>query len=108
MPIYGSILIFLVGLYGIITKPHLIKKLISLAILNSGVILFFIATAYRLGGTAPITGIDVKRMVDPVPHALMLTAIVIGISSLAVGLSLAVKVYQQEKTMDTERFEEEV
>ncbi|MFP4373924.1 MAG: sodium:proton antiporter [Spirochaetaceae bacterium] len=106
-------LIFLVGLWGVLTKPNLIKKIVGLSIMNSAIVLFFVHHGARFGSTAPIregaqTGAAAAAvMVDPLPQALMLTAIVVGICIIALGLALAVLLYRRFGTLDIRRIEAE-
>lgn len=102
METYVSIVLFLIGLYGLMAKRNLIKKIIGLFILEGGVILYFVSVGYRSGASAPILEKGVEKVVDPVPQALMLTAIVIGICVTALALSLAVKIYEKYQTLDIE------
>jgi multicomponent Na+:H+ antiporter subunit C len=95
-----SLTIFLIGLYGIIAKDNLIKKVIAFAILDSGIVLFFISSGYRRGASAPIIVGVVRRVVDPVPQALMLTAIVIGICIVALALSISIRIYDRYGTLN--------
>lgn len=102
METYVSIVLFLIGLYGLMAKRNLIKKIIGLFILEGGVILYFISVGYRSDASAPILEKGIEKVVDPIPQALMLTAIVIGICVTALALSLAVKIYEKYKTLDIE------
>jgi multicomponent Na+:H+ antiporter subunit C len=112
-PINISLLLFMIGLYGVITKNNLIKKIIGLAIINASVVLFFIAIGYRESGLAPIMSsseaVDStnKIFVNPIPQALMLTAIVVSISLTALALALVVKIYSKYKTLDVQKLYEE-
>ena len=103
-----SLVLFMIGFYGIIAKNNLIKKVIGLAIVNSSVVLFFVAIGYREGGQAPIMSSEVVDstslvFVNPVPQALMLTAIVVSISLTALALALVVKIYAKYKTLDIQK-----
>ncbi len=102
--IYGaSILLILIGLYGALVKKSLIKIVIGLSIVDAGVHLIFVAMGYIRGGTAPIFSPgfenDASRMVDPIPQALVLTAIVIGFAVTAVALSLVIRLYKHHDTL---------
>ncbi len=102
--IYGSaVLLMLIGLYGALTKKSLIKIVLGLSILDSGVHLLMIAIGYLKDGTAPIfsPGNEDKMniMVDPIPQALVLTAIVIGFGVTAVALSLVIRLYRHHNTL---------
>ena len=99
-----------IGLYIILVKHNLIKVIIGFSILNTGINLFLIAIGYVKSGTAPIfsrEGIDAARMVDPVPQALVLTAIVIGVAILALALSLAIRLYQHYGTLNLQKIREQ-
>lgn len=111
-PIHFSILLFMIGLYGVINKNNLIKKIIGLTIINGSTVLFFICIGYKESGLAPIfdkggTEDIVPVMVNPVPQALMLTAIVIGVSVTALALGLIVKIYEKYKSLDIQQFPKE-
>jgi multicomponent Na+:H+ antiporter subunit C len=104
--VYGSAIgLILIGLYAVLMKKHLTKIVIGLSIIDAGIHLLFIAIGYISGGTAPIfspqgiklTGEGVA-MVDPVPQALVLTAIVIGFAVTAVALSLVIRLYRHHHT----------
>lgn len=83
-------------------KRNLIKIIIGLAIIEYAVNLFFILVAYRFHGRAPILAKDeeILNMVDPLPQALVLTAIVIGLAVTALIVSIAVRVYEKYGTFD--------
>jgi len=112
-PINISLLVFMIGLYGVMSKNNLIKKIMGLTIMNGSIVLFFISIGYRKGGLAPILekgtmgGIPTIIVVDPLPQALMLTAIVIGISVTALALALIVKIYSKYKTLDIQQLSKE-
>ena len=100
---------FAVGLYALTVKRHIIKKIIGLAILEYGVNLFLILVGYRKGGIAPILskGEDVatfaQHAVDPLPQALVLTSIVIGLGTLALMAALAIKLHEKYGTYDMDK-----
>jgi len=111
-PIHFSILLFFIGLYGVVNKNNLIKKIIGLTILNGSTVLFFISIGYFENGIAPIFQKDMLKnpvpvMVNPVPQALMLTAIVIGVSVTALALALIVKIYEEYKNLDIQQLSKE-
>jgi len=106
----GAFGLILIGLYIILVKRNLIKVIIGLGILDTGVNLFLISVGYITKGTAPIfskPGIDSEQMVDPVPQALVLTAIVIGVAVLALALSLAIRLYQHYGTLNLRKIKEQ-
>ena len=106
----GAFGLILIGLYIILVKHNLIKVIIGLGILDTGVNLFLISVGYITKGTAPIFSrpeINSEHMVDPVPQALVLTAIVIGVAVLALALSLAIRLYQHYGTLNLRKIREQ-
>lgn len=99
----GSILLILIGLYAILVKRSLIKIIIGVSIMDGGIHLLLIAIGYIKNGTAPIFSPGYEdaaaQMVDPVPQALVLTAIVIGFAVTAVALSLVIRLYRHHHTL---------
>ncbi len=73
-----AVVLLVVGLYGVLIRPHLLRKLTALNIMSAGLFLLFVAMAYRGAAEPP----------DPVPHAMVLTGIVISVSATAFGLLL--------------------
>lgn len=101
-----SLLLFLIGAYTLLTHPNLIKKIIGLNIMETSIFLLFVSTGYVIGGRAPIVeegGAGEIVYVNPLPHALILTGIVIAISITALALSLIVKIYSFYGTLDTDK-----
>jgi multicomponent Na+:H+ antiporter subunit C len=99
----------LIGLYGIIIKRNLIKKIIGLSIFQTAIILFFISIGAKRGATIPIiehsreahhAAVEATGFINPLPHVLMLTAIVVAVATLGVALALAIKIYQLYGTLD--------
>jgi multisubunit Na+/H+ antiporter MnhC subunit len=93
----GSMALFFVGIFGLITQKHLIKIFISIAIMETSLFLFFIGLTFKNDFVAPIveSGVaNVSNMNDPIPHAMILTAIVIGMAVLALGVSFAIEYYK--------------
>ncbi len=90
----ASVLIVMIGLYTVIAHDNLIKKIIGLAVFQTGIFIFYISLGKRLGGTAPILDAEYLIYSHPLPHVLILTAIVVGIATTAVGLSLIVRIYE--------------
>ncbi len=106
----GAFSLIFIGLYILLVKRNLIKVIIGLSILETGVNLFLISVGYISEGTAPIfsrTMVEAKKMVDPVPQALVLTAIVIGLAVLALALSLAIRLYKHYGTLDLRKIKEQ-
>ncbi|NLM29254.1 MAG: cation:proton antiporter subunit C [Methanomicrobiales archaeon] len=97
-----AIILMLIGLYALIAKQNLVKKLIGLNIFQTAIFLFYISLGEVRGGTAPIylpEGVD-ALYVNPLPHVLILTAIVVGVSVTAVGLSLIVRIHEEYGVID--------
>jgi multicomponent Na+:H+ antiporter subunit C len=94
--------LFLIGLYAVLSKKNLIKVIIGLDLMETGVNLFLISLGYVKGGSAPIfeKAMGAFKMVDPIPQALVLTSIVIGVSVTALALSLSVKLHEKSGTLD--------
>jgi len=106
MMIYLLCLVFFcVGIFGVLRQRNLIKIILGIIIAEHAVNLFFILVAYRHAGHAPIqaAGADIFPMVDPLPQALVLTAIVIGLATTALLVAIAMRVYQKYGTCDINR-----
>ena len=99
--------IFLVGLWGLLRKPNMVKKVMALSIANSAIVLLFLYYGSSSGDTAPIETIPLQseKLVDPLPQALMLTAIVVGVCILALALSLIYRLYLKFGTLDMREVE---
>ncbi|MCK8816055.1 cation:proton antiporter subunit C [Natroniella sulfidigena] len=94
--------LFGLGLYIILTHQNLIKIAMGIGVMESAIILLFIILSYRPGGTAPILDADAQAydlIVDPIPQALSLTAIVIGAGTTALMLALIIKIYNRYNTL---------
>ncbi|MEJ5186018.1 MAG: cation:proton antiporter subunit C [Candidatus Geothermincolales bacterium] len=105
-----AMVLFCVGLYTVIMRRNIIKKIIGLNIMETSVFLFLISIGYRKGGVAPIhaEGLDPSRMVNPLPQSLILTGIVVAVSVTALALSMVILLYRQFGTLDVSRlFREE-
>jgi len=98
----SCIVLFLIGLYAIVTKRNLIKIAIGFALIEYAVNLLFALIGYRQGALAPIiTRLDAPRhFVDPIPQALVLTAIVIALGTTALMLTVILRIYDRYKTFD--------
>jgi len=96
------LILFAIGLYGILRKRNLIKVIIGILIAEYAINLFFILVGYRIDGRAPIFSPDqdVLNMVDPLPQALILTAIVIGLAVTALIVGIAIRIYEKYGTFD--------
>ena len=110
LPYFLAVIVIVVGVYGVVCKLNLIKIIVGIIILEYGVNLFLVLTGYRRDGEsevlAPILtpGMDqaefVSRSVDPVPQALVLTSIVIGLGLVALMTALGLRIYEKYGTFD--------
>ena len=100
-----AIILFLIGLYGILVKRNLIKMILGLMIMEYAINLIFALVGFREGGTAPIISDQLSglKFVDPLPQALVLTAIVIGLGTTALLVSFAVRIYEMYDTFDVRK-----
>jgi multicomponent Na+:H+ antiporter subunit C len=87
-----TIFLMIAGLFIIIARGNLLKKLIGLGIFQTSVYLLYIAPGKLIGGTAPILDANFRIYSNPLPHVLILTAIVVGVATLALGLALTVRI----------------
>ena len=103
------IALMMIGLYGIIIKNNIMKKIIGLSILQTAVILFFVSIGAKWDATIPIidhtnasahTAISATHFINPLPHVLMLTAIVVAVATLGVALSMVIKIYREYNTLE--------
>jgi multicomponent Na+:H+ antiporter subunit C len=102
-------LLLCIGLYMMIANPNLVKKIIGLNLFQTAIFLLFIASAYVEGGSIPIVptgGPEGGLYVSPLPHVLVLTAIVVGVSLTAVGLALCIRIYDEYGTLRTDTLRE--
>jgi multicomponent Na+:H+ antiporter subunit C len=95
-----TIFLLIAGLYIVIARGNLIKKLIGLSIFQTSVYLLYIAPGKLIGGTAPIVSDRYALYSNPLPHVLILTAIVVGIATLALGLALVVRIRESYGTIE--------
>jgi len=102
IPYYLCFILFLVGLYGVITRRNLVKIAISLSIMEFSTFLIFALIGFREGGVAPIVdpADPAKIYVDPLPQALVLTAIVIGLATTAMLMAVIIRIYRKYGTFD--------
>jgi multicomponent Na+:H+ antiporter subunit C len=95
-------MLFAIGIYCLLVKKNLVKKIVGLGIAEYAVNLFFILLGYRNGAEAPILEKSpvVRNFVDPLPQALILTSIVIGLGVTALMVAIVVRLYEKYKTFD--------
>ncbi|MCF7926751.1 MAG: cation:proton antiporter subunit C [Candidatus Izimaplasma sp.] len=112
MLLYASVLLIVIGLYGLLTNRNVIKIILSLNVLEIGLNIFIITVGFLdlEEAIAPIITLQQRAsviVVDPLPQALVLTAIVIGVGTTAIGLSLAKKMYDKYHTFNLDEMGEE-
>lgn len=96
------IILMMGGLYVVMSSRHLVKKIIGLNIFQTAVFILFISMGKVSGGTAPILAEGITLYSNPLPHVLILTAIVVGVATTALGLAIAVRIYEAYETVDEE------
>jgi multicomponent Na+:H+ antiporter subunit C len=99
------LLLILTGLAGVILADNLIKKIMALSILNSALVILFVWAGSLSGSAAPILLQGVRDIVDPLPQAVMLTTIVIGICVTAVALAIVMRIYDSWGTVSRREIE---
>lgn len=117
---WATIILLLIGLYGMIAKNNLLKKVIGMSIFQSAIILFYVSMGDKRGATIPILShghdsqhgaqqlIDAAHYANPLPHVLMLTAIVVGVSTLGVALAILQKIYRVHGTIEEDEILETI
>ncbi len=95
------------GLYIVIAQGNLIKKIVGLAVFQTSVFIFYISMAKVEGGTAPILADGITQYSNPLPHVLILTAIVVGIATTALGLSLVVRIKEAYGTIEEDEIQQQ-
>ena len=95
-----TILLMVAGLYTVIAKDNMIKKLIGLSLFQTSVYLLYLSPGKILGGTAPILDPAYSSYSNPLPHVLILTAIVVGVATIALGLALVVRINEEYGTIE--------
>jgi multicomponent Na+:H+ antiporter subunit C len=94
------IFLMMLGFYTLIARGNLVKKIVGLNIFQTSVFILFISMGKIEGGTAPILGEGIETYSNPLPHVLILTAIVVGVATTAVGLALVVRIREAYGTVE--------
>jgi len=106
------IILMMIGLFGMIAKKNLMKKIIGMNIFQTAIILFYVSIATKRNATIPIishapdsghAAVHAADYINPLPHVLMLTAIVVAVATLGVALALAIKIYRQYHTLEEDQ-----
>jgi multicomponent Na+:H+ antiporter subunit C len=97
------IILMMIGFYAMIGKKNLVKKLIGMNIFQTAIILYYISIGVKKGGTVPVLMEGLPHAADyvnPLPHVLMLTAIVVSVSTTGVALAVLLLIYRRHKTLE--------
>jgi multicomponent Na+:H+ antiporter subunit C len=103
------ITLMMIGLYAMIAKNNLVKKIVGMNIFQTAIILFYVSIGVKKGATIPIIEhghghehqvVHAVDYINPLPHVLMLTAIVVGVATLGVALALAIRIYNNYNTLE--------
>jgi multicomponent Na+:H+ antiporter subunit C len=99
-----TMVLLMIGLYGMLLKRNMIKKLIGMNIFQGAIILFYIVHAYKHGASVPVyderLGEHPELYMNPIPHGLMLTAIVVSVATTGVALALLIVIYRNFGTLE--------
>lgn len=101
--IFLALVIFSLGGVGILQSKNIVKTIIFLSVVQTSLILVFVFAGTKLGSGIPILDIEKVKMVDPLPQALIITAIVIGASTTALALMMSVKIFHYYGTLEWKR-----
>jgi multicomponent Na+:H+ antiporter subunit C len=99
------VVLMMIGLYIVIAHGNLIKKIVGLTIFQTAVFIFYISIANVEGASAPILAPGISLYSNPLPHVLILTAIVVGIATVALGLALAVRINEAYGSIEEEHIQ---
>jgi NADH-quinone oxidoreductase subunit K/multicomponent Na+:H+ antiporter subunit C len=105
--LYNAAALIIIGVFGILTRRNIIKILLAINILQTGVNLLLVAVGWRPDGLAPIITDQTRGMmqfVDPLPQAMVLTAIVIAFGTTALGLIIAINYFKTHRSLETRSF----
>jgi multicomponent Na+:H+ antiporter subunit C len=114
---YVCVVMMMLGLWAMIAKNNLIKKLIGMAIFQTSIILFYVSSGAKFGSTIPILTesahgvsdiVDIASYSNPLPHVLMLTAIVVGVATLGLGLAIVLRLNQEHHTIEEDEILEKL
>jgi multicomponent Na+:H+ antiporter subunit C len=101
------VVLMMIGFYIVIAHGNLIKKIVGLTIFQTSVFIFYISMAKVDGGTAPILADGIEQYSNPLPHVLILTAIVVGIATTALALALTVRIKEAYGSIEEEEIQQQ-
>lgn len=99
------VVLMMTGFYIVISHDNLVKKIVGLNVFQVSVFLFYILMAKVSGGTAPILADGIEKYANPLPHVLILTAIVVGVATTALGLALVVRIRNAYDTIEDDEIQ---
>lgn len=103
-----TIFLMVAGLYIVVAKSNMIKTLLGLGVFQTSVYLLYLSPGKILGGTPPILDKNFEVYSNPLPHVLILTAIVVGVATLALGLALVVRINEAYGTIEEDEIMDRV
>jgi multicomponent Na+:H+ antiporter subunit C len=113
------IILLMIGLYAMLAKNNLVKKVIGMSIFQTAIIVFYVSTSAKEHATIPIiahghghdvveTTIEVAHYANPLPHVLMLTAIVVSVGTLGVALAICLGIYRRYNSLEEDEIQEKL
>lgn len=113
---WAYVILMMIGFYAMIGKRNLVKKLIGMNIFQTAIILLFVSAGVKHGAKIPILnkyevlekGVDVAGIINPLPHVLMLTAIVVSVSITGVALAILLRIYREYGTLEEDEILEKL
>lgn len=114
---WAVVILLMIGLYAMMVKRNLVKKIIGMNIFQTAIILFYVSSGAKKNATIPIImhghgatdhAVHAEAFINPLPHVLMLTAIVVSVATLGVALALALKVYKQYGTLEEDEIQNKI
>ncbi len=102
-----TVFLMVAGLYIVIASGNMIKKIVGLSLFQTSVYLLYISAGKILGGTPPIIDKNYAIYSNPLPHVLILTAIVVGVATVALGLAIVARIYEAYGTIEEDEIFEE-
>ncbi len=104
---WAVVVLMMIGYYCVIVRGNMVKKIIGLGIFQTSVFIMFISAGKIIGGSTPVLREGVEVYSNPLPHVLILTAIVVGVATTAVGLALAVRIQEAYGTIEDDELSSE-
>lgn len=115
---WGYVALMMIGLYAMISRQNYVRKIIGMSIFQTAIILFYVSIAMKKDASIPIisheaghganTIVHASEYINPLPHVLMLTAIVVSVATLGVALSLAIKIFKTYGTLEENEINDQI